>query len=81
MRVVLDTNVFLVSIPPKSAHHAIFQGVLKGDYTLLVSQDVLLEYEEILAKRANPMIAKTALSHLAYSRKSEYQFQMGSYPN
>jgi hypothetical protein len=33
MRVVLDTNVFLVSIPPKSAHHAIFQGVLKGDYT------------------------------------------------
>ena len=57
MRVVLDTNVFLVSIPPKSVHHAVFQGVLKGDY-------ILLEYEEILAQRANPVIAKTALSLL-----------------
>jgi putative PIN family toxin of toxin-antitoxin system len=30
----------------------------------LVSQDVLLEYEEILTVRANPIIAKTALSLL-----------------
>ncbi len=64
MRVVLDTNVFLVSIPPKSLYHSVFQGIVQKDYTLVVSQDVLLEYEEILAQRANPNVAKNALSLL-----------------
>lgn len=61
MRVVLDTNIFLVSIPPKSESHLIFQKILDKTYTLLVSQDVLLEYEEILSQRAHPTIAKNAL--------------------
>ncbi len=61
MKVVLDTNVFLVSIPPKSESHIIFQKILDKTYSLLVSQDILLEYEEILSQRANPIIAKNAL--------------------
>jgi uncharacterized protein len=60
----LDTNIFLVTIPPKSLYHAVFQGIIQKDYTLVVSQDILLEYEEILAQRANPNIAKNALSLL-----------------
>lgn len=60
MRVVLDTNIFLVSIPPQSTQHLIFQKLLEKEYELLVSSDILLEYEEILAQRANPIIAKHA---------------------
>lgn len=46
MRVVLDTNVFLVSVLPKHKYWWIFQALLDGEYDLLVSNEILTEYLE-----------------------------------
>lgn len=50
MRVVLDTNVLLVSIAPTSIYRPIFDALLAKKYTLAISNDILAEYEEIIAK-------------------------------
>ncbi len=46
MRIVLDTNVFLVSILPRHKYWWIFQALLDGEYELLISNEILTEYLE-----------------------------------
>jgi predicted nucleic acid-binding protein len=57
MRVILDTNVLLVSIGRKSRHNWLFQAILAERYTMLVSTEILLEYEEIITRRTQSAIA------------------------
>ena len=64
MRVVLDTNVLLVSIAPKSVYRPIFEALLANKYQLVVSNDVLSEYREIFEQRANPIVATNVLEAL-----------------
>lgn len=55
MRIVLDTNVLLISIPEKSPYHPIFRELSTGKIDLLINQEIYLEYLEILELRANPV--------------------------
>jgi putative PIN family toxin of toxin-antitoxin system len=52
MRIVIDTNVLIASLPPASPYHAIVQAFSEGRYTLLVSTEIYFEYTEILALRS-----------------------------
>ncbi len=51
MRIVLDTNVFLVSLSPFSEHAPIFDALLTGRFTLLLSNEVVTEYGEVIGQR------------------------------
>lgn len=57
MRVVLDTNVFLVSIPRRSKYRPVFDKLLAGRFELTISNDILSEYIEIIGERASPTVA------------------------
>ncbi|WP_051293277.1 putative toxin-antitoxin system toxin component, PIN family [Olivibacter sitiensis] len=57
MRVVLDTNVLLVSIARKSIYRPIFDALLEGRFELVISNEILSEYVEIIGQRANPIVA------------------------
>lgn len=57
MRVVLDTNSLIVSIGRKSKFRPIFDALLSGQITLVISNDVLSEYVEILEQRTNAIVA------------------------
>jgi putative PIN family toxin of toxin-antitoxin system len=46
LRIVLDTNVFLVSLLPKHKYWWVFEELLKEKYTLLVTNEILTEYLE-----------------------------------
>ena len=48
MRVVLDTNVLLVSISPRSRFRWIFDALIAELFTLCVTTEILLEYGEIV---------------------------------
>ena len=50
MKIVLDTNCLLPILVPGSFGHDIWQAFQHGKYTLCVSADILLEYEEILLR-------------------------------
>ena len=48
MKIVLDTNCLIPILIPGSFGHDIWRAFQSGQYTLCVSTDILLEYEEII---------------------------------
>lgn len=58
MRVVLDTNVLLVALPPNSRHHPIFTQLVKNKYSLLISTDIYLEYLEVIMQKATSVVVE-----------------------
>ena len=57
MKVVLDTNALLVSIPSRSVYRPIFDAILQGDFDLIISNDILSEYVEVIERITNAKVA------------------------
>lgn len=63
-RVVLDTNVLLVSISEKSKLHWIFEALLYQNYTLCITTDILAEYAEIIERHMGSEVSESILGVL-----------------
>jgi len=50
MRVVLDTNILLVSMSDRSPYHWVYLGLIQGEYELCITTDILFEYAEIIER-------------------------------
>lgn len=64
IKVVLDTNVLLVSISSKSKYHWIFKRLLEHGYELFITNDILTEYEEIITQKYNASVSKNVIRTL-----------------
>ena len=62
MKIVLDTNVLLVSISERSSFHEIFHAFLEEDYEICVTTEILVEYEEIISRHMGSVVAANVLS-------------------
>lgn len=51
MRIVVDTNVLLPSLSPRSSMHWLFADILAERFTLCVTTDILNEYAEIFERK------------------------------
>ena len=79
-RVVLDTNCLLASISSRSEFFVVWKGLHEGRYILCVSNDILAEYEEVIAAKASPIVAKQVVDALVDSDYVEFfdpQFKLG----
>ena len=63
--IVLDTNCLLQALPSNSPFHKIWTEVLDGHICLCVNTDILEEYEEILARKTTPEIARNIVDAIA----------------
>lgn len=68
MKVVLDTNCLLQILGAKSKYAFLLDKFLQEEYVLCVSSDILLEYEEILKKKASPVAADLFMKVITRSR-------------
>ncbi len=66
-KVVIDTNVFITILGRQSPNRWIFDKILKGEFQLCVSHEILLEYEEILSQKTNGNIARNVINFLLTS--------------
>ncbi len=64
LKIVLDTNILLVSISSRSLYHWIFKKLFNGEFDLYVTTEILMEYEEIIASKYNENVAKNVLRAL-----------------
>jgi predicted nucleic acid-binding protein len=48
MTVVIDCNIFVVCLTSRSPYHYIYRSLIEGKFDLLISDEILLEYEEIV---------------------------------
>lgn len=67
-RVVIDTNCLLQILGAKSKYHFLFESFLRFGYVMCISNEVLLEYEEILRMKASPLAADLFMKVIARSR-------------
>jgi uncharacterized protein len=65
-KIVLDTNVLLVSISSKSQYHWIFKALLNDYYELFISNEILTEYEEIIGLKYSPAVAEHTIKTLRH---------------
>jgi len=72
MKVVLDTNVLLVSIATKSRYRLIFDRLINNDLSLIISNEILSEYTEIIGRKTNMMIANN-ISEMLLSLPNVYK--------
>lgn len=63
--IVLDTNCLLQALPSKSPYHKVWEEILDGKISLCVNTDILEEYEEILAQKTTPSIARNVVEAIA----------------
>ncbi len=65
--VVLDTNCLIASFSKKGNYFEVWKGLQEGRYTLCVSNEILEEYEEIISRKANGVIAANVIQMLLSS--------------
>ena len=67
-RVVIDTNCLLQILGAKGKYHFLFESFLQFGYVMCISNEVLLEYEEILRMKASPLAADLFVKVIVRSR-------------
>ena len=72
MRIVLDTNSLIQSIPRRSAYRAIWESIVSGENILCVSNEIIEEYVEILQQLTNKEIANTIIEAIVNSPYVEF---------
>ena len=58
MNIVLDTNSLIMSIAPKSPYRSVWQAFLRGGYNLCISNEIMEEYAEVLARNISPRVSE-----------------------
>lgn len=81
MTVILDTNVLLVSIGKQSKYRKIFDAINNQEINIIVSNEILSEYEEIISRKTSNSIAINILEMLTsfpnvYKRESFYKWNL-----
>lgn len=65
MTVVIDCNVLVMCLSSRSPWHSLYQFLVAGKYTLAVTDDIVLEYEEIIQKKYGIATANAFISLLS----------------
>jgi putative PIN family toxin of toxin-antitoxin system len=87
MRIVLDTNCLIQSIPSHSTYRRIWDSILAGQNVLCLSNEIIEEYSEILTKLTSKETAVIVLNAILNSPYVEfitpyYRFNMiQAYPD
>ncbi len=57
IKVVIDTNVLVSSLSSRSIHHWLVQALLNEQFQLFITDEILLEYEEVLKSKYSETVA------------------------
>ena len=72
MRIVIDTNSLIQSIPKRSAYRVVWDSILYGENILCVSNEIIEEYVEILQQLTNRETANIIIEAIVNSPFVEY---------
>lgn len=72
MRIVLDTNCLIQSISPRSWYYAVWESLVDGKNILCVSNEIIMEYLEILQRLTDHDTAETIVKTIINSRFVEF---------
>ena len=67
-RIVIDTNCLLAILPTLSPYHRVWTDFLEERLELCISNEVLMEYEEILSAKTSVFFANAIIKTLLNKR-------------
>jgi len=70
-KIVLDTNCLVASLSRHSEYYPVWKGFQTGKYILCISNDILEEYQEIIALKTSPEVARNVVNLLLKSKNVE----------
>ena len=81
MKIVLDTNCLIQSIPRQSRYRTVWDSLVRGEHVLCVSTEILEEYVEILQRLTDYETAELIVKTIVNSPFVElitpyYHFEM-----
>ena len=68
--IVIDTNSLIMAISSRGDYHRIWKSFLAGDYYLCISNEILEEYAEVIARNSSG--GKWRIKTVDNSHESEY---------
>ncbi len=63
-RIVIDTNCLIAILPSKSPYHKVWTDFLEQRLEICVSNEILMEYEEIISEKISPAFAEAIIKTL-----------------
>ena len=66
-KIVLDTNSLIASLSKRGKYYNVWKGLQDGDYILCVTTEIIHEYEEIIERKTNALIANHVIQFLINS--------------
>ncbi|MBO7099512.1 MAG: putative toxin-antitoxin system toxin component, PIN family [Bacteroidaceae bacterium] len=63
-RIVIDTNCLLAILPSRSPYHIVWTEFLADKLEICVSNEILMEYEEILSEKTSHIFADSIIQAL-----------------
>lgn len=81
MTVVIDCNVLVMCLTSRSPWHIIYQSLITGKFNLAVTDEIVLEYEEVIQKKYGTTTANAFISLLSelptvYYLNTFYRWQL-----
>jgi len=64
MKIVVDTNVLLVIFFRNSKYFWLYQGIRNGKFEVILSNEIVTEYEEIISSFYSPQIATAIIEEI-----------------
>lgn len=64
LKIVLDTNILIAIIGRRSPYRWLFDYLIEGRIGLCVTNEILLEYEEVLARKAPAAVALNVVNFI-----------------
>lgn len=58
MNVVLDTNCLIMAISAQNEYYQVWQDFLEGKYCLCITNEIIEEYSEVLARNISPLVSE-----------------------
>ena len=58
MNIVLDTNCLIMAISAQNEYYQVWQDFLDGKYVLCVTNDIIEEYSEVIARNISPLVSE-----------------------
>lgn len=68
MKVVIDTNCLIASIPPKNPEYWLYLAFKNKDFEWIISSEIMLEYEELLTNFYSAQTANLVLTLLSLAQ-------------
>jgi putative PIN family toxin of toxin-antitoxin system len=72
LRVVLDTNVLLVSVSSRSRLYWLYESFLAGEFILCVTTEVLAEYAEIMTRHMGSEFCDATLDAITSAANTRF---------